>query len=164
MHWMDGGIQPERPEELQPNEIFGDGGNGTLFTGTKGKMMCDTYGLNPRLLPLSKNENLKVAQKYIRVKDGAEGHYRQWVEAAIAGYGKKELKSAMEMLSKTSHYLFDMLENLLVWARASRGKMDINKENIPLFTIVKANVELLINNAILKRLSIKNNTNKNLLN
>ena len=77
-------------------------------------------------------------------------------------YGKKELKSAMEMLSKTSHYLFDMLENLLVWARASRGKMDINKENIPLFTIVKANVELLINNAILKRLSIKNNTNKNL--
>ncbi len=77
-------------------------------------------------------------------------------------YGKKELKSAIEMLSKTSHYLFDMLENLLVWARASRGRMDINKENIPLFTIVKANVELLINNAILKRISIKNNTNKNL--
>jgi hypothetical protein len=25
-------------------------GNGTLFIGTKGKMMCDTYGLNPRLL------------------------------------------------------------------------------------------------------------------
>jgi hypothetical protein len=24
------------------------------------KMMCDTYGLNPRLLPLSKNENLKL--------------------------------------------------------------------------------------------------------
>jgi hypothetical protein len=52
---MDGGIQPERPLELEPNEIFGDGGNGTLFIGTKGKMMCDdTYGLNPRLLPLSK--------------------------------------------------------------------------------------------------------------
>ena len=97
VHWMDGGIQPERPAELGPNEIFGDGGNGTLFTGTKGKMMCDTYGLNPRLLPLSKNENLKVAQKYARVKDGADGHYRQWVEAAIAGYGKQELSSPFEI-------------------------------------------------------------------
>jgi hypothetical protein len=39
---------------------FYDGGKRNIIpTGTKGKMMCDTYGLNPRLLPLSKNENLK---------------------------------------------------------------------------------------------------------
>ena len=37
LHWMDGGIKPMRPEELGPNEIFGDGGNGVLFIGTKGK-------------------------------------------------------------------------------------------------------------------------------
>jgi hypothetical protein len=49
LHWMDGGIKPERPEELGPNDQMGDGGNGCLFIGTKGKMMCDTYGLNPRL-------------------------------------------------------------------------------------------------------------------
>ncbi len=41
LHWMDGGIQPERPEELGANETFGDGGNGTLFIGTKGKMMSE---------------------------------------------------------------------------------------------------------------------------
>ena len=35
LHWMDGGIQPTRPEELGPNEIFGDGGNGILLVGTK---------------------------------------------------------------------------------------------------------------------------------
>src|ERR1700743_3209796 len=29
VHWMDGGIQPERPAELGPNEVFGDNGNGT---------------------------------------------------------------------------------------------------------------------------------------
>ena len=39
LHWMDGGIQPERPDELGANEIMGDGGNGTIFLGTKGKMM-----------------------------------------------------------------------------------------------------------------------------
>jgi predicted dehydrogenase len=48
VHWMDGGIQPERPEELGPNEVMGDGGNGTLFIGTKGKMMCGTYGQVPQ--------------------------------------------------------------------------------------------------------------------
>jgi hypothetical protein len=100
---MDGGIQPTRPSELEPNELFGDGGNGTLFIGTKGKMMCDTYSENPRLLPLSRNENINVAQKYDRVIDGANGHYKQWVEGCIAGYGKKELSSPFEMQTETLH-------------------------------------------------------------
>jgi hypothetical protein len=49
---------------------------------------CVTYSENPRLPPLSRNENINVAQKYDRV-DGANGHYKQWVEGCIAGYGKK---------------------------------------------------------------------------
>jgi predicted dehydrogenase len=122
VHWMDGGIQPERPAELGPNEIFGDGGNGTLFTGTKGKMMCDTYGLNPRLLPLSKNENLNVTQKYARVNDGSEGHYKQWVEAAIAGYGKKELSSPFEIAGP-------LTEALLIANLAVRG-YDLSREDL----------------------------------
>jgi predicted dehydrogenase len=93
LHWMDGGIQPARPEELGPNEVFGDGGNGVLIVGTKGKMMCSTYGDNPRLLPTSKTDQVKVPEKYARVTGGASGHYAQWVEAAIAGYGKKELSA-----------------------------------------------------------------------
>ena len=112
LHWMDGGIQPERPAELEPNEIFGDGGNGTLFIGTKGKMMCDTYGLNPRLLPLSRNENIKVAQKYARVTDGSNGHYKQWVEAAIAGYGKHELSSPFEIAGPLTEAL--LMANLAI--------------------------------------------------
>ena len=120
LHWMDGGIQPERPLELEPNEIFGDGGNGTLFVGTKGKMMCDTYGLNPRLLPLTKNENLKIDQKYNRVSDGSNGHYKQWVEAAIAGHGKKELSSPFEIAGP-------LTEALLMANLAIRG-YDVQKD------------------------------------
>jgi predicted dehydrogenase len=93
VHWMDGGIQPERPEELGPNEVFGDGGNGTLFIGTKGKMMCGTYGANPQLLPTSRTKEVTVKQTIARVPGGAEGHYAQWVEACIAGYGNKEVSS-----------------------------------------------------------------------
>ncbi len=93
LHWMDGGIQPERPEELGANEIMGDGGNGVIFVGTKGKMMCDTYGANARLLPLTKNKDLKIPVTIARVPGGANGHYKQWVEACIAGYNSKEAKN-----------------------------------------------------------------------
>ncbi|MEE1947181.1 Gfo/Idh/MocA family oxidoreductase [Pedobacter sp. KR3-3] len=121
VHWMDGGIQPERPEELQANETFGDGGNGTLFIGTKGKMMASTYSANPRLLPLSKNANIKVAQKFARVPNQANGHYAQWVEAAIAGYGKNELSSPFEIAGP-------LTEALLMANLAIRGA-DIQKKN-----------------------------------
>jgi hypothetical protein len=93
IHWSDGGIQPDRPDELGPNEMMGDGGNGVLFYGSKGKMMCSTYGSNPKLLPLSKNDSIKVPQTIARVPDGADGHYAQWVEACIAGYNSKETKA-----------------------------------------------------------------------
>lgn len=118
LHWMDGGIQPERPEELGPNELFGDGGNGTLFIGTKGKMMCSTYGANPRLLPLSRNSEVKVKQKYARVPGGADGHYAQWVEACIAGHGKKELSSPFETAGPLTEAL--LMANLAIRANDIR--------------------------------------------
>lgn len=112
LHWMDGGIQPERPEELEADETFGDGGNGTLFIGTKGKMMSETYSANPKLLPLSKNKDIKVAPKYARVPDGANGHYKQWVEAAIAGYGKQEVSSPFEIAGPLTEAL--LMANLAI--------------------------------------------------
>lgn len=112
LHWMDGGIQPERPEELEANETFGDGGNGTLFIGTKGKMMSETYSANPKLLPLSKNKDIKVTPKYARVPDGANGHYKQWVEAAIAGYGKQEVSSPFEIAGPLTEAL--LMANLAI--------------------------------------------------
>ena len=89
-HWMDGGIQPSRPEELGPNEQMGDGGNGVIIEGTRGKMMCSTYGINPKLLPTSINESVNVAPTLPRVTGGIDGHYAQWVNACIAGHGSKE--------------------------------------------------------------------------
>ncbi|OOG62548.1 Gfo/Idh/MocA family protein [Flavobacterium sp. A45] len=138
MHWMDGGIQPERPEELGANEIFGDGGNGTLFIGTKGKMICDTYSENPRLLPLSRNENLKIAEKYPRVKDGASGHQKQWIEGCIAGYGKKELSSPFEIAGP-------LTEALLMANLAVRG-YDLHKEYLGEDTYPGRSVKLLWDN------------------
>lgn len=119
LHWMDGGIKPKRPEELGPNETFGDGGNGVLFIGSKGKMMCGTYGRNPRLLPTSRTEEINVPQTVERVPGGESGHYAQWVEGAIAGYGKKQMSSPFEIAGP-------LTETLLIANLAIRG-YDIRK-------------------------------------
>lgn len=142
LHWMDGGIQPTRPEELGPNEPFGDGGNGTLFIGTKGKMLADTYSENARLLPLSRNEEvkkMKIPQKYARVPGGANGHYKQWVEAAIAGYGKKEVSSPFETAGP-------LTEALLMANLAIRG-FDVKRTEGDKTTFPGRYVKLLWDNA-----------------
>ena len=95
LHWTDGGIRPERPDELLPNETMGDedGSGGLIIEGTKGKMMCGTYGSNPRLLPTKRMQEINVKQTLARVP---EGHYVQWVNACIAGFGKNELSSSFD--------------------------------------------------------------------
>ncbi|MEQ7799642.1 Gfo/Idh/MocA family oxidoreductase [Pedobacter sp. ASV1-7] len=112
IHWMDGGIKPARPEELGPNEAFGT--NGVIFEGTKGKMMCGVYGANPKLLPLSRNNEVHTKQKIERIKGGVDGHYWQWAEASIAGYGKMELSSPFEIAGP-------LTETLLIANLAIRG-------------------------------------------
>ena len=86
--WYDGGLLPKRPDELGPEEEFGNWDGGVLFIGTKGKLLADCYGANPRLLPLSKNDSAKAVKETI--KRVPEGHYLQWVNACMAGYGKGE--------------------------------------------------------------------------
>ncbi|MES2331533.1 MAG: Gfo/Idh/MocA family oxidoreductase [Bacteroidota bacterium] len=92
--WMDGGILPTRPEELGPNEMLGDGGDGgAVFMGSKGKMMCGTYGKMPTLLPTSLTAQANVPKTIARVPNGEAGHQAAWVEACLAGYGSKEAKN-----------------------------------------------------------------------
>ena len=93
LHWMDGGIQPTRPAELQSNELMGDGGNGVIFIGTKGKMMCGTYGINPQLLPTGRTAADNTPKTFARVPGGDEGHYAAWIEACLAGYGSDKAKN-----------------------------------------------------------------------
>lgn len=95
--WYDGGLLPERPAELAPEEEFGNWDGGVLFIGTKGKLLADCYGAKPRLLPLSKNESAKAVKETIaRVPGGESGHYLQWVNACIEGYGKGKTSSPFE--------------------------------------------------------------------
>ena len=51
LHWYDGGLLPERPEDLEPERRLPE--SGTIFVGDKGKMWCETYSESPRLIPES---------------------------------------------------------------------------------------------------------------
>jgi phage-related tail protein len=59
-------------------------------------------------------------QQVERVPGGAEGHYAQWVEGAIAGYGNKDLSSPFEIAGP-------LTETLLIANLAIRGQ-DVRKE------------------------------------
>ena len=48
--WYDGGIQPMKPEGWPEGKSMNDSGGGVIFHGTKDKLVCGCYGVNPWLL------------------------------------------------------------------------------------------------------------------
>lgn len=95
--WMDGGLLPERPAELLPDERMGDVDGGLILEGTKGKIITGMWAGNPKLLPTSrmKTETLP-APSLARIPDGPDGHYANWVNAAMEGYGKGATTSSFD--------------------------------------------------------------------
>jgi predicted dehydrogenase len=75
MTWYDGGLTPPKPAEMGAEEL--NKGGGVLFIGTKGKLLHDTYGFNPRLLPKSLHTGLPP-QTYERIKTS---HEMNWIDA-----------------------------------------------------------------------------------
>ncbi|MFQ5569844.1 MAG: Gfo/Idh/MocA family protein [Rhodothermales bacterium] len=84
--WHDGGLLPRRPDELKDDEVMGDGGGGCLFVGSKGKIMCGTYGKNPTLLPTALMEDFEEPPQVLpRIEGNDDGHQQNWVEACKGG-------------------------------------------------------------------------------
>ncbi len=82
--WYDGGILPPRPEELERGRELPE--SGTIFVGDKGKIMCETYGESPRLIPEAKMKEYKRPPKTLsRIPGGADGHEQNWVDACKGG-------------------------------------------------------------------------------
>lgn len=80
--WYDGGLTPFRPKELEEGRRMGDEDGGTIFYGSKGTLMCSTYGQNARLIPESEMKNFKQPPKILK---RSEGIYSEWVNACRGG-------------------------------------------------------------------------------
>ena len=120
--WYDGGLLPMRPDELLPEEAFGNWDGGVLLEGTKGKLLMDCYGANPRLLPTKLMKEATLPKETIaRVP---EGHYIQWVNACIAGYGKATTSSPFE-------YAGPFVESILMGNLAIRSYLMKSNDKYP---------------------------------
>ena len=87
MHWYDGGLLPERPDELEADRKLPE--SGTIFVGDKGKMWCETYSESPRLIPESAMTAFtnRPAKTLPRVPNGRDGHEKNWLDA-IRSHGQ----------------------------------------------------------------------------
>jgi predicted dehydrogenase len=83
LHWYDGGILPERPEELEDGRRLPE--SGTIFVGDKGKLMCETYSESPRLIPEAKMQAYQRPAKTVPRVNGS--HEKNWIDG-IRGVAK----------------------------------------------------------------------------
>jgi predicted dehydrogenase len=97
--WCDGGLLPHKPEEMGEEELNKEGG--ALLIGSKGKLLHDTYGMKPRLLPKSLHDSYgKPPQKLVRIPN--EAHEMNWVNAAK---GKTQASSPFEYAARLTEVM-----------------------------------------------------------
>ncbi len=79
MTWYDGGLTPPRPEGLEETRVMsGEEGEGLLFVGDKGTIVCGFSGRNPKIIPQSKMQAYKQPPKTL---PRSPGHDREWLDA-----------------------------------------------------------------------------------
>jgi predicted dehydrogenase len=82
LHWYDGGILPERPEELEDERALSKE-DGIIFVGEKGKMLVSGWGgESPRLIPESRMREYELPPKTL---PRSIGHHKEWIEACKTG-------------------------------------------------------------------------------
>lgn len=79
--WYDGGKMPPPPPGMEPDRKLDH--NGVYFVGEKGVILCGGWSGPPRLVPESAMKTFERPAKTI--PRSKWGHYREWVEASIAG-------------------------------------------------------------------------------
>ena len=78
MTWYDGGFMPQRPVEMGEVKLRGEGG--VLYLGSRGKMLQDSTGIRPRLLPVDLHNRVGApAERMPRVPH--QSHEMNWVNA-----------------------------------------------------------------------------------
>ena len=117
--WMDGGLLPDRPEELLPGEPMGDGNGGYIFEGTKGKIVGN-YAIPPTLLPTARMKEVTLPPATLpRIQGQQDGHYQQWVTACLSGYGKSTVSSPFEYAGPFTEAV--LMGNLAIRSYGIRG-------------------------------------------
>jgi predicted dehydrogenase len=117
--WNDGGVRPFHPEWIPADDIMGDadGSNGAMLIGTKGVMICGTYGLIPKIYKKN-GEKMEMPKADPSVKMPPEnGHQMAWTEACKAGFNSDKHKA----LTSSFDYAGPLTETILMGNLAIRS-------------------------------------------
>jgi predicted dehydrogenase len=126
--WYDGGLLPKRPAEIGEEALNPTGG--ALLIGSKGKLLHDTYGKNPRLLPGSLHKSFgDPPRKLARVPN--ENHEMNWVDAAK---GRTEISCPIDYAAQ----LTEVMLLGIVALRAGR-KIEYDATNMRVTNAADAN-------------------------
>jgi predicted dehydrogenase len=110
--WYDGGLLPPKSPDMGEDRMNPDGG--LMYVGTKGKLVQDTYGAEPRLYPAGHPASkTPPPQKLPRIAH--EEHEMNWVEAIK---GQAEISSPLE-------YAGPLTEVMLLGVVALRARAKI---------------------------------------
>jgi predicted dehydrogenase len=131
LNWYDGGLMPPRPQELENGLPMGASGGGMIFHGSKGKLMADFYGNNPRFIPESYKEEVGPPKQTM---ERSPGIHEEWV-AACKGNGKT---------SSNFEYAAALTETMLIGNMAVRfsdrnQKLEWDAQNMRVTNLKDAN-------------------------
>ncbi len=74
--WYDGGLKPDKPEELDDNRRLPP--EGIIFIGSQGTLLCDFNGGKMELLPKARRESFIEPPRSL---PRSPGHEREWLDA-----------------------------------------------------------------------------------
>lgn len=129
--WYDGGLKPERPEELEPGRPLkgeGEEDEGLLFIGDRGKILCSFNGGHPKLIPQSKMDTFKPPPATLPRSPGNE---REWLDACKGGKTKPGGNFEFEGMVTETLLLGNVAVRLgdkITWDRPS---MKVNNSDAP---------------------------------
>ena len=130
MSWYDGGLMPPRPEHL-PDDIVLDRSGGGIFVGSKGIIVYQTYGNNPKLYPASLTDAAaKIKQSVPRI---TVSHEINWANAIM---GKAEPSSDLAYASKLTE---TMLLGIVALRTGQGVKIDYDGANMRVTNNADAN-------------------------
>jgi predicted dehydrogenase len=128
--WYDGALLPPGLEALGAGQMSKDGG--VLYVGDKGKLIHETYGANPRLLPQSLHDSVGTPpRKFARI---GTSHEMNWVDACK---GKAEASSPFAYAARLTEVML-----LGIVSLRAGGRIEYDADNMRVTNLPEANAFL----------------------
>jgi predicted dehydrogenase len=129
LHWYDGGMMPERPEELEDSRELSRE-DGMIFVGSKGKIYVEGWGgQSPRIIPEAKMQDYKLPPKSL---ERSIGHHAEWIKACKEGTPTRSNFQFASLLTETV-----LLGTLCI--RLGGKKLAWDSQNLTITTQPEAN-------------------------